>query len=70
MCRVFNSRIRLMIMFRTVFAFATLQNKYNNLNAKIALMKLIFIYNITQTQRHENTFEILKAYAIYREGIF
>lgn len=57
-----------MIMFRTVFAFASLQNKYNNLNAKIALMKLIFIYNITQ--RHENTFEILKAYAIYREGIF
>lgn len=39
MCRVFNSRIRLIIMFRTVFAFASLQNKYNNLNAKIALMK-------------------------------
>lgn len=39
MCSVFNSRICLMIMFRTVFAFASLQNKYNNLNAKIALMK-------------------------------
>lgn len=39
------------LAYHTVFAFASLQNKYNNLNAKIALMKLIFIYNASAKTR-------------------